>query len=82
MNVLSQLMLHSFVVSQPSYLLLTGPKYDTSISDCLIAQAVWPLEKHRCGLTLTYTTQKTPESMHPMDSYRQHRSTTTVPLHS
>ena len=53
-----------------------------AISDCFIAQAGWPWEKHRWGLTLASTTWETPGPVYPVDSYRPHWSTTTLPLHS
>ena len=47
-----------------------------------MGHAGWPLAEHRVGLTLACTTQETPESAHPVDSYRPRWSTTTLPLHS
>ena len=47
-----------------------------------IAQAGWPWAKHRWGLTLPCTTQETPEPADPVESYRPHQSTTTLPSHS
>ena len=34
------------------------------------------------GLSLSWITLETPEPVHPVDSYRPHQSTTTLPLHS
>ena len=41
-----------------------------------------PWTKHRWGLTLACTTWATPEPAYPVDSYRPHWSTTTLPLDS
>ena len=59
-----------------------SPAQVAAISECFIAQAGWPLAKHRSGLILACTTQETPEPAHAVDSYRPHQSTTTLPLHS
>ena len=48
----------------------------------LFSSSTVPQAKHRWGLTLVCTTQETPEPAHPVDSYRPHQSTTTLPLHS
>ena len=37
--------------------------------------------KHRWGLILVSTTRETLGPVHPVDSYRPHQSTTTLPLH-
>ena len=44
-----------------------------------IAQVGWLWAKHRWGLTLSCTTQGTPEPVHPVDSYRPHWSITPAP---
>ena len=55
-----------------------SPVQVAAISDCFIAQAWSPQAKHRWGLTLAYSTQKTPGPAHPVDSYRSCWSTTTL----
>lgn len=47
--------------------------------DCFVAHTRWPPAEYRWQLTLACTSQKAPELVHPMDSFRPQSTTQPLP---